>query len=168
MQPAIRNLNFDLSQYAISSQNGLSARQEGPGVLGPVILPNFIMQVWRGRSAGHSDKADNVPSLYSLSDFNQLTREVTVTSRQTIAMIDDDKIAVSGFSLGINDNAVGRGVYRGIEKRRDVEAKMHFLVSAKRIGAAAIVTGDRALHRPDIGSETDAVGPLGGNLFQQR
>src|SRR4030095_5323718 len=113
MQPAIRNLNFDLPQYAISSQNGLPARQEGSGVLGPVILSNFIMKVRRGRSPGHSNKSDNVASLYGLSGFNQRTREVTVTSRQTIAMIDDDKIAVGGFSLGINDNAVGRGVSRG-------------------------------------------------------
>ena len=70
--------------------------------------------------------------------------------RQTVAVINDDQIAVRRFALGINDCSVGRRMHLRAKQRGDIHAEMNlgrFLF--KRIGSAAERAGDVSLYRPD-------------------
>src|SRR2546423_12394354 len=112
------------------------------------------MKVGRGRSAGHTDQSDEVASLDLLSDFDQRTRKMTVPRGQAITVIDDNQIAVCSFPFGVQDDTISRGVYRSIKKGRDIQTEVQLLVAAERIGAVAVMTGNCALYRPNIWSES--------------
>ena len=72
-----------------------------------VLIPDLKVQMWSATSACRSSQADDVARFYYLVYFNEVFRQVTVVSLQTIVMPYNDQIAKSSpVVTGIPDNAV--------------------------------------------------------------
>src|SRR6266446_710573 len=76
------------------------ARQVAARVHRSVVQPYFVVEMRSGCAARHSHPTDHLILRHALSDSNGVTPEVAVPRRHTIAMIDDNEIAVISLTLG--------------------------------------------------------------------
>src|SRR5579883_2122502 len=110
------------------------------------------MQMWSRRSAGRSDERDQFALLYFLADLRDETVKVPVPRSHTVAMVDDEQIAICSHPLGIDDFTVSRRPDLRSVQRRNIESEMHFGITVERIGAVSVMTRDRPLDRPQVRS----------------
>ena len=113
------------------------------------------MQVGCCAATRRADVTDNVILPDFLSNFHIESGKVAHARRQTIAVVDDDEIPVSGVPLSENDLSVGRSVNLRTEKSANIDAEMHLRrFSVERIGPASKMTGDVTLDRPYRGGDS--------------
>src|SRR5215467_2393958 len=84
-------------------------RQIHPRIDRVIILPHFVMKMGSGGAAADADSADNVTLVHPLARMNCKIGKVTIPRRQTIAVIEDDEIAVVRPSIRENHLPVSRG-----------------------------------------------------------
>src|SRR6266436_741378 len=145
----------------------LTSRKVAPRVYRPVVQPNFVVEVRRSASARASNEADDVVLVDPLSHMDVESGEVAVACGQAITMIEDDQVAVSCFSLSVNNDTVRRRQHSASIKRRNVQALVQFRLTVEWISSISVVTRDITPNRPDIGREPHDVIALFGDLLQQ-
>src|SRR5882762_5873948 len=129
----------------------LTSRKVAPRVYRPVVQPNFVVEVRRSASARASNEADDVVLVDPLSHMD----------------VESGEVAVSCFSLSVNNDTVRRRQHSASIKRRNVQALVQFRLTVEWISSISVVTRDITPNGPDIGREPHDVIALFGDLLQQ-
>src|SRR5690349_4622751 len=64
------------------------------------VHARFVMQVRAGRAAGRADLADDLADTHRLSDSHVDLRQMAITGREPVAVVDLDHIAVAAVAAG--------------------------------------------------------------------
>src|ERR1700733_1630006 len=102
-----------------------------------------------GRAAGRAKPADGLAGLDVFADLDVDFREMSVTGREPIAMIDFDHTAIAAAPAGGNHGSGRRYMDRFSGVAAEIEAGMHRGPSDEGIDAHAEPRGgvDLAVHR---------------------
>src|SRR5437879_3787503 len=108
------------------------------------------MQVRTRRTSGRAHQSDRLSTQHGVTNPNVDFRQVTITGRQAVAMIDIDDVAITALPSGDSHFARGRNLHRRAVGRIDVLTLMIFQATAsKRIAPSA----DAAFKFPDDGPQ---------------
>src|SRR5262249_10918210 len=99
-------------------------------------------------AAGHADVSNDIASFDDLSDVDVEAKEMAEASSEAVAVIENNKVAVIGFSGGVDYPAVRRRLDRSPIKPADIDPQLHFTFAGERILAIAKWTRDAAPQRP--------------------
>src|SRR5262245_42841465 len=95
------------------------------------------MQVRAGGTTGRTDPANNLTDFDRLADLHLDLRQVSITVREPVAVIDFHHLAVPAAPAGAFDLAVGGGAHRISGAAADIEAGVHRRAAKERIGSHA-------------------------------
>src|SRR6266850_4135181 len=98
----------------------LAPGEVSPRIHRPVVQPNLVVEVRRRASARTSDETDDFVLLNPLSHMDVEAGKVAVACGQAVTMINDDQVAVSCFSLRVDNDTVRRSQDAAAVKRRNV------------------------------------------------
>ena len=88
----------------------LAAGQEVLRILWTIVQAYFVMKVRSRRSSSGPDQTDVLFPFHFLTNLDQHSGQMTVSSGQPVPMIENNQIAVRSLILGVNDHAIGGSV----------------------------------------------------------
>src|SRR4051812_4495730 len=125
-----------------------------------VVDADFVVQVRPGGASAEPDVADDVAALHALARGNVEAREMSVTRRDAVWMVDHDQSPVAVLQVGELDHAVCGRDDRMSVRARDIYAGVERALTVERVSALTEGTGDGTFDRPQVrrGGEPQPVG----------
>src|SRR5262249_8040275 len=93
---------------------------------------------------------------------------MAVTGGEAVSVVDDQQIPIRGFSVRVDNHAVGGSVDLRIVEGGYVQAEMKLRLSIEWIGAIAVMASDRSPNRPYVRRVLPPRRALDGDLLEQR
>ncbi len=115
-----------------------------------IIDAHFVVKVRPGRATGRSNLPQELPSLNQLTNRSGKRGKVTITRRETAAMIDNHELTITVLPAGECHGAVGAGNHWCAPLSLDVLAGVKLIgAPAKRIPPAPKPTLERTCDWPN-------------------
>lgn len=73
-----------------------------------IVDAQFVMEMRAGRASGRADVTDNLSAINLIADLSIYFRKMSVTRRQTVAVVDLDHVSVTALPAGFRNDAVCR------------------------------------------------------------
>src|ERR1700688_261636 len=123
---------------------------------GSVVNANFVVKMRTSRASAEANIADRVPTVDLLSGRDREAGKVAITSRNTMAMIHHDELAVSAHEISESNYAIGRCIDRVAVTAADIYPTVKRAFPVEGINPLTESGGDLPIDRPQVRS---GVGP---------
>ena len=126
---------------------------------GDALDSDFVVKVGRCDAAGGAHVSDDLSAADVLAGGDGESGKVSVTSGDTVAVIDGDEASVSAHEFGGADDTVACGVDRSAVRNGNINAAMECAFSVEGIDTLTERAGEAALDGPE-GWRIGGAGPI--------
>src|SRR3970040_2388974 len=126
---------------------------------GGAVDANLKVHVRSGRKACAADAADHLPLAHARAGTRQDRGEVRVQRGESVAVVDDDDLAVTAEPAGVEHGAVPGRDHRRAARRGDVYPAVHAPDAEDGMVTHTVSGGEDSARRPEEAAEPAAEGP---------